>query len=412
MEQIILGNNCYSTTDSNTTGLNNNILVIGGSGSGKTMSYVQPNLLQRHESNLIVSLSKRNLVEQYMKHFQQKGYRVYDMNFIEPNKATIGFDPLPYLNKPVDVASFAQSIVYQHGEDRMSKDPFWDESAISLLIGMIGFVKYNYSGASFAKVVNLLTDLEIKDGGYSGIETNMDNDFKRTYIRNSDFRYYYNCFQTFVKNPPKTASCIYTALNNNIDKMFTPELLNMMENTEQINFNQFIKQKSILFISTSCVNNALNSFVNIFYSFLFKNLFELAQASSNFKLPIPLHIMIDDFACSSRIHDFPKYISMIRECDISTSILVQSQSQISSMYGANDAKTIINNCDRILFMGSMDLDTASDMSLRLNIPREDVLYMPVGKMYVIQRGSVPVYTSRYPIYDDEKYQKLDNNHIR
>ena len=329
------------------------------------------------------------------------------MNYIKPELSKCGFDPLRYLNKSLDIASFARSIVYQHGMERMSKDPFWDESALSLLIAMIGFVKFNEPQSTFARVVELLTNLTIEDSAYSGIETNMDNDFKRTYVRNREFKYYYNCFQTFAKNPPKTASCIFTALNSNIDKIFTPELLQMMSTCEQIDFERFVNEKSILFISTSCVNEALDNYVNIFYSFLFKYLFEYAQNSKNFKLPIPLHIMIDDFACSATIQNFPKYISMIRECDISTSILIQSESQLIGLYGSANATTIINNCDRILYMGSMDLSTASDMSLRLNIPKEDVLYMEVGSMYVIQRGHKPKLTQRYRTLESHKYKRLN-----
>lgn len=406
MDKLYLGENYVSTTDCDKTGLNNNILVIGGSGSGKTMSYVQPNLLHSDNRNLIVTLSKRNIVTQYMKLFKQKGYKVYDMNFAKPSTSTCSFDPLRYLKNSLDVSSFARSIVYQYN-GRASNDPFWDESAYSLLVGVIGLVKYTNKYATFADVVSTLTNMRIEEAN-TGVRTNLDSDFKRAYIQFKDFKYYYDCYNTFVKNPPKTAGCVYTTLSTRIDKTYTPELLSMIRKEDTFDFNRFCQEKSILFITSSCVNKALNSFIDVFYSMAFKNFMEIAQDSLNYRLQIPLHFIMDDFACTSTIEDFTTYISMIRECNISVSILIQSQSQLNDIYSHNKATTIINNCDRILFMGSMDIETANNMSLRLNIPREDVLYMPVGKMYIIERGKQPIYTSRYQILKDESYIKLMN----
>ncbi len=166
------------------------------------------------------------------------------------------------------------------------------------------------------------------------------------------------------------------------------------------------EQKTILFVSTSADNPALHSFINIFYAQAFKTLFEYAESLPGGKLPIPDHVLCDDFATGSRILNFSEYISIFREKQISVTLLIQSESQLESMYGSKDATTIINNCDTYLFMGGMDLKTGRSISERLNIPLEDVLYMPIGQICIFRRGQKPIITSRYDIMKDEQYEQV------
>ena len=121
---------------------------------------------------------------------------------------------------------------------------------------------------------------------------------------------------------------------------------------------------------------------------------------------MPVRVLCDDFATGSRILNFPEYISIFREKQISVTMLVQSESQLESIYGCDDAKTIINNCDTYLYMGGMDLKTGHSISERLNMPLDDVLYMPIGKEYIFRRGQRPIATTRYDIMKDKKYQKV------
>ena len=135
-------------------------------------------------------------------------------------------------------------------------------------------------------------------------------------------------------------------------------------------------------------------------------LFEYAESLPYGKLPIPVHVLCDDFATGSRILNFPEYISIFREKQISVTLLVQSESQLESMYGSEDATTIINNCDTYLYMGGMDLKTGRSISERLNAPLEDVLYMPIGQEYIFRRGQRPIVTTRYNITRNEQYRQI------
>ena len=175
---------------------------------------------------------------------------------------------------------------------------------------------------------------------------------------------------------------------------------------KKVDFEKMATQKTVLFVSTSAVNPALHCFINIFYAQAFKTLFEYAESLPDGKLPIPVHVLCDDFATGSRILNFPEYISIFREKQISVTLLVQSESQLESMYGSEDATTIINNCDTYLYMGGMDLKTGRSISERLNTPLEDVLYMPIGQVCVFRRGQRPIITSRYDIMKDEQYRQV------
>ena len=175
---------------------------------------------------------------------------------------------------------------------------------------------------------------------------------------------------------------------------------------KKIDFEQLATQKTVLFVSTSAVNPALNCFINMFYAQAFKTLFEYAESLTNGRLPIPVHVLCDDFATGSRILNFPEYISVFREKQISVTLLVQSESQLESMYGSEDTTTIINNCDTYLYMGGMDLKTSRSISERLNVPLEEVLYMPIGREYIFRRGQKPIVTNRYDILQNEMYQSI------
>ena len=112
------------------------------------------------------------------------------------------------------------------------------------------------------------------------------------------------------------------------------------------------------------------------------------------------------FAVGAQIPSFAQYISIFREKRISVSILLQSESQLRSMYGEADTTTIINNCDRYVYMGGMDLRTARNIAERMNLPLSDVLYMPLGREFIFERGRTPVVTERWHITEDPDWQAL------
>ena len=285
---------------------------------------------------------------------------------------------------------------------RANNDPYWDKAAISLLSALIAYVMMKDKNASFADVLDLVDGLNITSG-CDHINTSLDVKFDRLAAREPNC-FAVSCWRSFSQLPIKTASCVFGTLNTELDTIFTPELKKMIRLSEKTDFKELGSKRTVLFVSTSAVNPALHCFINMFYSQAFKALFEFAESLPDGKLPVPVHVLCDDFSSGSRILNFPEYISIIREKQIAVTLLLQSESQLASMYGDDDATTIINNCDSYVFMGSMDLRSSRSASERMNVPLEEVLYMPVGQMYIFRRGQRPMVTQRYNIRNDKLYQ--------
>lgn len=404
-DKMILGENVIYSTDSNETGLNNNVIVCGSSGCGKTMSISEPRLLETFNSSLIATVTKRRIVNKYKPVFERRGYIVEDLNFIDPTESNVSYDPLQYINSYSDITFLAESIVKANPrKDRSTADPYWDEAATSLLSAEIAYVLMIRKDATFSDVLELHDGIDFRESG-GQIVTSLDRKFE--FLAEKDPGCFaVSCWKSFRQLPIKTASCVFGTLNTTIDTIFSPELRKMIAMKRKVSFEQLATKKTVLFVSTSAVNPSLHYFINMFYAQAFKTLFEYAESLPHGRLPVPVHVLCDDFATGSRVLNFPEYISIFREKQISVTMLVQSESQLESMYGCDDATTIINNCDTYLYMGGMDLKTGRSISERLNVPLEDVLYMPIGQEYIFRRGQRPIVTTRYNIMEDEQYQQI------
>lgn len=405
MDKIILGENVIYSTDCKKTGLNNNVLVCGSSGCGKTMSISEPRLLETFNSSLIVTVTKRRIVNKYRPVFEQRGYVVGDLNFIHPSMSDVAYDPLKYIHSYSDITFLAESIVKSNPKkEKSNADPYWDDGAISLLSAEISYVLKIKKDATFSDVLELHDRIEFSENG-GQITTSLDQNFE--YLEKTDPGCFaVSCWKSFRQLPIRTASCIFGTLNTAIDTIFSPELRKMIAKEKKVDFEELATRKTVLFISASAVNPALHCFINMFYAQAFKSLFEYAQIMSDGRLPIPVNVLCDDFATGSRILNFPEYISIMREAQISVCLLVQSESQLESIYGSDDATTIINNCDTYLYLGGMDLKTGRSISERLNVPLEEVLYMPIGQEYIFRRGQKPIVTTRYDILQNKMYQRI------
>lgn len=407
VDKVILAENCIYSTDSKETQLNNNILVVGTSGCGKTMSIAEPRLLETKNSSLVITVTKRRIVKQYTNLFKERGYNVWDLNFADPGKSVVSYDPIKYVNSYQDILFLAKSIITAgRNEDTVRNDPYWDSAAASLISAMISYC-IMHNKKCMADVVEMFKSFEFEINGSGEFETGLDSVFNELERKNPKC-FAVTCWNTFRKLPKNTAGCVYSSANTAIDKIFSPNLLQMFRKPESVNFEKLANEKTILFITTSAVNPALSCFVNIFYSQIFKTLFEYAESRENGELPIPVHVLCDDFATGSQIENFPEYISIFREKKISVTLLLQSESQLEAMYGSGNATTIINNCDTYLFFGSMDLSTAKNIGQRLDEPLDNILYMPIGNVIVFRRGQRPIKTKRYNILNDSNYQKLYN----
>lgn len=404
-DKMILGENVIYSMDCSKTGLNNNVIVCGSSGCGKTMSVSEPRLLETFHSSVIAVVTKRRIVNKYKRVFKERGYVVEDLNFISPRESSVAYDPLQYVGSYSDITFLARSIVKSNQrKEESAADPYWDEAAISLLSAEIAYVLMTKDNPTFIDVLEMHDRIEFKEDS-GQIATSFDDEFD--YIARKDPGCFaVSCWKSFKQLPIKTAGCVFGTLNTTIDTIFSPELRKMISKRQKVDFEKMAEGRTVLFVSASAVNPALHCFINMFYAQAFKTLFEYAESLPDGKLPVPVHVLCDDFATGSRILNFPEYISIFREKQISVTLLLQSESQLESMYGCGDATTIINNCDTYVYMGGMDLKTGRSISERLNVPLDEVLYMPVGQEVVFRRGQRPIVTKRYDIHNNRLYQKI------
>lgn len=406
-DRLILGDgeNCIFSSKSEETGLNNNILVIGTSGCGKTVSILEPRILETFHKSLITTVTKRRIVKKYSTVMKKREYNVWDLNFVHPEEGNCGYDPLLYINSYNDITFLARSIVLANPRKaESSADPYWDEGATSLLAAEIAYILMTKENPSFADVLEFHSRITFEERN-GVISTNYDRVF--AYLAEKDPSCFaVSCWKSFSRLPVKTASCIFSVLNTTIDSVFTSELKKMFRMKRKVDFEKLASEKTILFITTSPVNASLNSFISTFYGTAFKELFEFAEEQVDGRLPVPVDVLADDFATGCPIHMFEQYVSIFREKGLAVTALIQSESQLSSIYGNEKATTIINNCDTIVFLGSMDLETGRNISMRANRPLEDILYMPVGSEIIFRRGMKPIFTKRYNIFQNEMYKKV------
>lgn len=405
-DKIIFGQEAIFTTNSDFTGVNNNALVCGGSGSGKTMSISEPLLLNTYNSSLIVTVTKRKLIDKYTPLFTKRGYEVEVLNLVHPQESTINIDPALSMKEDADAVFLANAVVRSvPNKDGSYLGEYWVNSAISLFTAEIGYCMWQYGGVHLEEALKLNDELRFF-GDDNGITTLLDPMFDEMEEMVGASHFAIRCWHTFKDLPYSTAACVYSTLNSIIDTLFTTSLRKMMVTAPPLPIEEAGDKKMLIFVYTSAVNPALNCYANLLYSHMIKALFEYAESLPEGKLPVPVHMLCDDFATGSPIVNFPDYISVFREKGISATLLVQSESQLEKIYGRQNTVTIVNNCDTYVYMGGMDIATAENVCKRLGEPIEDVLNMPIGKVYVFRRGQKPIYTDRYRIRENARYRKL------
>ena len=427
-DTFILGsdNKCRVNTNSIETQLNNNFMVVGGSGAGKTTSIAYPMLLHARHSNFVGVFTKIGKLEKIMKYMKRKGYKVRMINFQQPEESEYGYDPLEYCRTKSDIQALAHAIVNAGEEGRISmhSDKYWEDSAISLLYVIMNHIKtghFEEHGCRMSDVIDFISQLHwVRDDvgdtqpedKYRSEKARLeDMEEKRkkypAYVSMWSLEDYdkecYNYWQSVINLGDITGSCVMSSMKTPFQKIFQPELKALLNHKNMFHFEELLEPKTALFVYISPVNMAHHALAGLFYQQLFKELFELAEKRKSHILPHPVHVLCDDFATGCRVPDFAEYISIFREKLISVTLLIQSESQLASIYGQDKAQTIINNCDTYLYLGGMDRKTHESIAKRVNVPINEVADMPIGAEFFIRRGMKPFLTSRYNLYTDPYY---------
>ncbi|MDD7403578.1 MAG: type IV secretory system conjugative DNA transfer family protein [Butyribacter sp.] len=394
----ILAHNQYVSNNDIATGLNNNDLIIGGSGAGKTGGYVIPNVKQQYGS-MIVTDTKGNLHKKLRKELKEAGYEVKVLDFVHPEQSC-GYNPFDYIRRDEqgnyrekDVVSLANTLCPVLD----SKEPFWEMTARTVLQFLIGFTMEYFP----EEEQNLSTVLEVyKEVAKSNPEMKMF--FKDWTTKHPDsfasrkYRMFAGC-----KDADKTWSCVMQFVGTAIDCFEFSDIQPMIKNQNEVfRIETLGRKKTVLFLNVSDTDRAFDKLVNIFYTQALQVLCDEADANENSRLDVPVRFFLDDFAANVYIENFDKIISVIRSRNISVSVILQSMTQLEAMYREASAATIVNNCDHIVYLGGQDMKTARFIGARINKTEDKVLEKPLDKVYILTAGAQGVLADKFKPYTE------------
>ena len=402
--QHILAKGVTTSTDTWQSGINNNVLIFGPSGAGKTRHYVKPNILNGNES-LIISDTKGSLYKEVGPQLKKRGYKVKNIDFTDL-RGSNGYNPLDYIRynekndtyNEMDIMSLTQCIV----PSTISQDPYWDFAARQYLAVLISFVleALPEEEHTLAHVMKALTLMNTS--AFDGMIREL-----QAFKPNSTTALRYNAFKTMTR-AERTDSCIKGMLSTHLDPLCFDEALALYKKLDRIDFSQLGKQKTAVFVTISDTDRSMDKLANAFMTQAIQNLCYSADKDyPEHRLPIPVRFYLDDFATNLVIPDFDKIISVIRSREIYVSVILQSVTQLDSLYGTPCARTIMNNCDQMLYLGGQDIDTARIISEKSNKPLYNILSMPLNKAYLFIRGKEPLLTEKYEVQEEaQTYEPL------
>lgn len=379
----ILAKGISVSNDTRITGCNNNDMIIGPSGSGKTGGYIIPNL-QNPDGSIIVSDTKGRLAKMFSEELKAKGYRVSVLDFVNPKKS-VAYNPLKYIRRysdgrvnEQDVSSFAAILhpVSQH------IDIYWDLSARRYIAMLVGYVLETEFGDESKTTMKRVAEVHRLCRSGEGLKIMKSFSIKHPDSLTSKMLGALGD----MSEVPKTWNCILDEVSNNLYLFDYEEFSPIFGKGKTYDLTKIAKEKTVFFLNVSDTDTSMDIFTNLFHSQVFHSLLSFADSKPDGVLPVPVRMILDDFAASTVIENFDKLISVIRSRELSVSVILQSISQLESIYSKPEASTIINNCDHILYLGGHDLDTADFMSAHANKPRNAIMCMPHTHAYLLTEG--------------------------
>lgn len=395
---MILGENRIYSLDTHKTKVNNNVLVVGTSGAGKTRGIVIPNLLQASGS-YIVSDPKGNLYRQYKPYLESRGYDVKLLDFSNPAESC-HYNFFNYIRCMQDIVKISHMLIYQRKEGG-NMDPFWDEASQLLLQSIIGYLYELNMGneGNLHNVLRLINLCQIQEDD-SSCETQLDKIMGRVGRVNPD-SYSFATYTKFRVAAAKTLKSILITINAKLGTYDIPEITEMTS-SDDVDIASIGRKKTALFVVVSDTDRSMDGLANLFFSQAMNELCRYADNEcENSCLPVPVRFILDDFATNCRIEEFPRMIASIRSRGISTMLMIQAESQLTTYYG-HDGKTIIGNCDTYVYLGGNDVETARAVAERCDLPLRKILNMPLESHWIFRRGQEPVFGKNL---DLEKYLK-------
>lgn len=414
---------------------NKNVLVIGGSGSGKTRFYVKPNLMQMHSSYCVTD-PKGTIVLECGKMLEDNGYEIRILNTINFKKS-MKYNPFNYIHSEKDILKLVQTIIANtKGEGEKAGEDFWVKAEKLYYTALIAYIYYEApkEEKNFATLLDMIDASEVRED-----DENYKNPIDRLFeaLEKKEPRHFaVKQYKKYKLAAGKTAKSILISCGARLAPFDIQELRDLMSEDE-LELDCLGDRKTALFVIISDTDDTFNFVVSIMYSQLFNLLCDKADDVYGGRLPVHVRFLLDEFANIGLIPKFEKLIATIRSREISASIILQAQSQLKAIYKDN-ADTIIGNCDSTLFLGGKEKTTLKELSETLGketidlynisetksnqnsfamnyqktgkdlISQDEITVMDGGKCIFQLRGVRPFFSDKYDITKHKNYRLLED----
>ena len=338
---------------------NKNILVIGGSGSGKTRFFCKPSLLQAH-SSYVCTDPKGTLLPEVGSFLERKKYRIKCLNLINFKKS-MRYNPLAYIRSEKDILKLVNALILNtKGEGEKSSEDFWVKAERLYYSALIGYIWYEApeEERNFITLLDLINASEAREDDET-YQSPVDILFQQLEEKEPD-HFAVKQYRKFKMAAGKTLKSILISCGARLAPFDIKELRDLME-TDELELDTLGDSKTALFVIISDTDSTFNFAAALMYSQLFNLLCDKADDFYGGRLPVHVRLILDEFANIGQIPNFDKLIATIRSREISASIILQSQSQLKTIY-KDAADTIVGNCDSTLFLGGKEKSTLKEIS--------------------------------------------------
>ena len=333
---------------------NLNVLVIGGSGAGKTRFFVKPNVMQAAECSMVILDPKGEILRDTGQLLLEKGYSLKVLDLISMEKSHC-YNPFVYLRDDNDVQRLATNLFKSTTpKGAQSSDPFWDTAAQMLLLALMFYLKYEAppDEQNFAMVMEMIRagEVEEEDNAPSALDS-LFSDLRKTDPDHIALKYY----DAYHSGAAKTLKSIQITLAARLEK-FNLESVEKLTITDELELNKLGEEKTALFAIIPDNDTSFNFLVSILYTQLFQQLFELADKKYGGSLPLHVQFLLDEFPNIAMPDDFQKILSTMRSRGVSVSIILQNLTQLKALY-EKDWESVVGNCDEFVYLGGNEQAT-------------------------------------------------------
>ncbi|MGO1580809.1 MAG: VirD4-like conjugal transfer protein, CD1115 family [Peptoniphilaceae bacterium] len=414
---------------------NKNVLVIGGSGSGKTRFYVKPNLMQMH-SSYVVTDPKGTLVLECGKMLYENGYDIKILNTINFKKS-MKYNPFAYLRSEKDILKLVQTIIANtKGDGEKAGEDFWVKAEKLYYTALIGYIYYEApeEEKNFKTLLDMIDASEVREDDETYMNP-IDRLFEALEKKEPN-HFAVKQYKKYKLAAGKTAKSILISCGARLAPFDIRELRELMSEDE-LELDKIGDRKTALFVIISDTDDTFNFVVSIMYSQLFNLLCDKADDVYGGRLPVHVRCLLDEFANIGLIPKFEKLIATIRSREISASIILQAQSQLKAIY-KDHADTIVGNCDSTLFLGGKEKTTVKELSETLGketidlyntsetrsnqksfglnyqktgkelMSQDEITVMDGGKCIYHLRGVRPFLSDKFDITKHKNYKLLED----